>query len=150
MKNDTLFESPLPVLQFCHNYSPVRAGSSSTNTPISRAASENFSRGPKSGLRSFSIFPVFGRKMKMYFLTIQCFRRGQNTLKLKFTNASDAGNFDCQVSTNPKISQIFKLNIIGDIVCKISHQVSSFLLIFAGCWQDQLAGQISWVRFVRQ
>lgn len=38
--------------------------------------------------------------------------RGQNTLKLKFTNASDAGNFDCQVSTNPKISQIFKLNII--------------------------------------
>jgi len=39
-------------------------------------------------------------------------RRGQNTLKLKFTNASDAGNFDCQVSTNPKISQIFKLNII--------------------------------------
>ena len=41
------------------------------------------------------------------------YRRGQNTLKLKFTNASDAGNFDCQVSTNPKISQIFKLNIIG-------------------------------------
>jgi hypothetical protein len=39
-------------------------------------------------------------------------RRGQNTLKLKFTNASDAGNFECQVSTNPKISQIFKLNII--------------------------------------
>ena len=44
---------------------------------------------------------------------IDTFRRGQNTLKLKFTNASDAGNFDCQVSTNPKISQIFKLNIIG-------------------------------------
>lgn len=46
---------------------------------------------------------------------IDTFRRGQNTLKLKFTNASDAGNFDCQVSTNPKISQIFKLNIIGII-----------------------------------
>jgi len=39
-------------------------------------------------------------------------RRGQNTLKLKFTNASDAGNFECQVSTNPKISQIFNLNVI--------------------------------------
>jgi len=39
-------------------------------------------------------------------------RRGQNTLKLKFTNASDAGNFECQVSTATKISQIFKLNII--------------------------------------
>lgn len=39
-------------------------------------------------------------------------RRGQNTLKLKFTNASDAGNFECQVSTNPKISQVFKLNVV--------------------------------------
>ena len=50
---------------------------------------------------------------------IDTFRRGQNTLKLKFTNASDAGNFDCQVSTNPKISQIFKLNIIG-IKCHLT------------------------------
>ena len=41
------------------------------------------------------------------------FRRGQNTLKLKFTNATDAGNFECQVSTNPKISQIFKLTVVG-------------------------------------
>ena len=42
----------------------------------------------------------------------QC-RRGQNTLKLKFTNASDAGDFECQVSTNPKISQVFKLTVVG-------------------------------------
>jgi len=39
-------------------------------------------------------------------------RRGQNTLKLKFTNASDAGDFECQVSTNPKISQVFKLTVV--------------------------------------
>jgi len=39
-------------------------------------------------------------------------RRGESTLKLKFTNASDAGAFECQVSTSPKISQIYKLVII--------------------------------------
>jgi len=36
-------------------------------------------------------------------------RRGHITLKLKFTNASDAGKFECQVSTSPKISQIYQL-----------------------------------------
>jgi len=39
-------------------------------------------------------------------------RRGQNTLKLKFTNATDAGNFECQVSTSPKISQVFTLRVV--------------------------------------
>merc|ERR1712110_18890 len=39
-------------------------------------------------------------------------RRGQNTLKLKFTNASDAGQFECQVPTSPKISQVFKLRVV--------------------------------------
>jgi len=39
-------------------------------------------------------------------------RRGQNTLKLKFSNASDAGKFECQVSTSPKISQVFKLRVV--------------------------------------
>ena len=34
-------------------------------------------------------------------------------MKLKFTNATDAGNFECQVSTNPKISQIFQLTVVG-------------------------------------
>ena len=57
-------------------------------------------------------------RLKGFFNKIHCepfFRRGQNTLKLKFTNASDAGNFECQVSTNPKISQIFKLTVVGKI-----------------------------------
>ena len=55
-----------------------------------------------------------GKLYKIYLESNEgWFRRGQNTLKLKFTNASDAGNFECQVSTNPKISQIFTLNIIG-------------------------------------
>ena len=57
-------------------------------------------------------------RLKRVFNKILCklfFRRGQNTLKLKFTNATDAGNFECQVSTNPKISQIFKLTVVGKI-----------------------------------
>ena len=56
--------------------------------------------------------------IERFFNKILCklfFRRGQNTLKLKFTNATDAGNFECQVSTNPKISQIFKLTVVGKI-----------------------------------
>ena len=57
-------------------------------------------------------------RLKDFFNKILCklfCRRGQNTLKLKFTNATDAGNFECQVSTNPKISQIFKLTVVGKI-----------------------------------
>ena len=57
-----------------------------------------------------------GKCLKRVFNKILCklfFRRGQNTLKLKFTNATDAGNFECQVSTNPKISQIFRLTVVG-------------------------------------
>ena len=55
-------------------------------------------------------------RLKRFLNKILCeifFRRGQNTLKLKFTNATDAGKFECQVSTNPKISQTFKLTVVG-------------------------------------
>lgn len=68
-----------------------------------------------SWMRSCDGYPLFIGSEK--YINDQRFelvsrRRGQNTLKLKFTNASDAGDFDCQVSTNPKISQIFKLNVV--------------------------------------
>ena len=51
-------------------------------------------------------------------------RRGQNTLKLKFTNASDAGDFECQVSTNPKISQVFELTVVGECSCCGRHNMT--------------------------
>ena len=54
-----------------------------------------------------------GCPLEIFFNRKLFFRRGQNTLKLKFTNATDAGNFECQVSTNPKISQIFQLTVVG-------------------------------------
>lgn len=36
----------------------------------------------------------------------------QYTLKIKFVKKSDAGKFECQVSTSPKISQTFSLEVI--------------------------------------
>jgi len=36
----------------------------------------------------------------------------QYTLKIKFVKKSDAGKFECQVSTSPKISQTFSLTVI--------------------------------------
>jgi len=46
---------------------------------------------------------------------IVCFRIGDFTLRLKFTSATDAGKFECQVSTNPKISQVFSLKVVGKL-----------------------------------
>jgi len=68
-----------------------------------------------SWMRKYDGYPLFIGHVK--YISDQRFelvsrRRGQNTLKLKFTNASDAGNFECQVSTNPKISQVFKLTVV--------------------------------------
>lgn len=38
---------------------------------------------------------------------------GRWTLKLKYVTARDAGRFECQVSTQPKISKTFSLNVVG-------------------------------------
>jgi len=68
-----------------------------------------------SWMRNYDGYPLFIGHEK--YINDQRFelvsrRRGQNTLKLKFTNATDAGTFECQVSTNPKISQVFKLTVV--------------------------------------
>lgn len=39
-------------------------------------------------------------------------RPGDYTLRLKYSSAGDAGRLECQVSTSPKISQTFYLNVI--------------------------------------
>ena len=41
------------------------------------------------------------------------FRIGGYTLRLMFSQATDAGKFECQVSTNPKISKTFSLTVVG-------------------------------------
>ena len=55
---------------------------------------------------------------------------------MKFTNASDAGDFECQVSTNPKISQVFKLTVVGEKKSKdyIWVEWSKFHHIFLIPW----------------
>ena len=40
-------------------------------------------------------------------------RHGKWTLKLKYVTARDAGRFECQVSTVPKLNQTFSLKVVG-------------------------------------
>ena len=40
-------------------------------------------------------------------------RHGKWTLKLKYVLAQDAGKFECQISTAPKLNQTFTLKVVG-------------------------------------
>jgi hypothetical protein len=40
-------------------------------------------------------------------------RHGRWTLKLKYVGREDAGKFECQVSTQPKLSKTYSLNVVG-------------------------------------
>ena len=42
-------------------------------------------------------------------------RHGRWTLKLKYVTARDAGRFECQVSTVPKLNQTFSLRVVGKL-----------------------------------
>lgn len=35
------------------------------------------------------------------------------TLRLEKAKAADQGEFECQLSTSPKLSKIFRLNVVG-------------------------------------
>ena len=49
-------------------------------------------------------------------------RHGRWTLKLKYVGARDAGRFECQVSTVPKLNQTFSLKVVGKFrVIKINY-----------------------------
>ena len=40
--------------------------------------------------------------------------RGDWTLKVRFVQAEDEGDFECQLSTSPKLSKTFKINVVGE------------------------------------
>lgn len=40
------------------------------------------------------------------------------TLQVKYVQARDEGEYECQISTDPKKSHIIKLNIVGEIAKK--------------------------------
>ncbi|XP_023340316.1 protein amalgam [Eurytemora carolleeae] len=68
-----------------------------------------------SWMRSLDGYPIYIGKEK--YINDDRFelisnRIGDFTLRLKFTSATDAGKFECQVSTNPKISQVFSLKVV--------------------------------------
>lgn len=51
------------------------------------------------------------------------------TLQVKYVQARDEGEYECQISTDPKKSHIIKLNIVGElrsncIICTASFLVS--------------------------
>jgi hypothetical protein len=39
------------------------------------------------------------------------------TLQVKYVQARDEGEYECQISTDPKKSHIIKLNIVGEWAC---------------------------------
>lgn len=45
------------------------------------------------------------------------------TLQVKYVQARDEGEYECQISTDPKKSHIIKLNIVGEIAKKISSMI---------------------------
>ena len=36
------------------------------------------------------------------------------TLRFRLIREADAGNYECQISTSPKLSQTFTLNVVGE------------------------------------
>ena len=44
----------------------------------------------------------------------------RTTMRLNFAEAEDAGDYECQISTSPKKSKTFRLNVIGKCI-EISH-----------------------------
>lgn len=39
---------------------------------------------------------------------------GDWTLKVRFVQAEDEGDFECQLSTSPKLSKTFRINVVGE------------------------------------
>ncbi|KAF4531840.1 hypothetical protein B566_EDAN000866 [Ephemera danica] len=71
------------------------------------------------------------RKRDLHILTVGIFtytsdarfqvmrpERSENwTLQVKFPQERDAGIYECQVNTEPKLSLAFRLNVIGELLC---------------------------------
>ncbi len=58
-------------------------------------------------------------------------RHGRWTLKLKYVTARDAGRFECQVSTVPKLNQTFALRVVGKRYILFWHFLQSIRSLVA-------------------
>jgi hypothetical protein len=45
------------------------------------------------------------------------------TLQIKYVQARDAGKYECQVSTEPKLSHVITLNVVGECQVQICSLV---------------------------
>jgi hypothetical protein len=53
---------------------------------------------------------------------------GDWTLRFRLIRENDAGKYECQISTSPKLSQTFTLNVVGkELLLKVLEYVSFFL-----------------------
>ena len=50
------------------------------------------------------------------------------TLKVSSPQVRDSGTYECQVSTEPKISQAFRLNVVGKLLNCLYLNLSAYLL----------------------
>jgi hypothetical protein len=61
------------------------------------------------------------------------------TLQIKYVQARDAGQYECQVSTEPKMSHFITLNVVGkSSLCKFIG-LNIRLLLFTSVRQTQLS-----------
>ena len=55
-------------------------------------------------------------------------------LRFRLIREADAGNYECQISTSPKLSQTFMLNVVGmKILSRIKRLLFLCILIFLKC-----------------
>lgn len=51
------------------------------------------------------------------------------TLQVKYVQASDAGRYECQVSTEPKMSHFVHLNVVGEYECFYFFLIVTIVII---------------------
>jgi len=54
------------------------------------------------------------------------------TLKVSSPQVRDSGTYECQVSTEPKISQAFRLNVVGELLTCFCPRLTIFVSIYEG------------------
>lgn len=60
-----------------------------------------------------SVYSLILRETDTFFQVIRPDKSENWTLQIKFPQERDAGIYECQVNTEPKMSLAFQLNVVG-------------------------------------